>query len=61
MTRERQISVNIAIDTAVKNGVVFVEQFMSNNKSELLKVMKEAETTEHWALIEDKVKELVNG
>lgn len=61
MTRDRQISVNIAIDTLAKNKVLDISSFMSEHKVELLKVMKEAEATQHWTLIQDKVKKLING
>ena len=61
MTKSRIISVNIAVETAVKSGVLNVEKFMSENKTELIEVMKQAENTERWTLIQDKVKELVNA
>lgn len=61
MTNQRKISINIAIETAVKCGVVFVDKFMHENKDELIKVMKEAEATERWTLIQEKVKELAGA
>ena len=61
MKNQRKISVNIAIETATKCGVVFIDRFMNENKDELIKVMKEAEATERWALIQEKVKELAGA
>jgi len=61
MTNLRKISVNIAIETLAKNNVLNIEGFMSENKTELIAVMKEAEATEHWSLIQDKVKELLEA
>ncbi len=59
MTNLRKISINIALETLAKNGVLNPSNFMRENKTELIKVMKEAEATEHWTLIQDKVKELI--
>lgn len=59
MTNLRKISINIALETLAKNGVLNVEGFMHENKAELIAVMKEAEKTERWTLIQDKVKELL--
>lgn len=61
MTNQRKISVNIAIETLAKSGVLDVSGFMSENKTALIAVMKEAEKTERWTLIQDKVKELVEA
>jgi AAA15 family ATPase/GTPase len=61
MTNLRKISVNIAIETLAKNGVLNIQGFMSENKAELIETMKEAEKTERWTLIQDKVKELLEA
>lgn len=59
MTNLRKISVNIAIETLAKNNVLNPAAFMHEHKAELIETMKEAEKTEHWTLIQDKVKELL--
>ena len=59
MTNLRKISVNIAIETLAKHNVINPAAFMHEHKDELLAAMKEAEATEHWTLIQDKVKELL--
>lgn len=59
MTNLRKISINIVVETLAKNGVLNIEGFMRENKAELLKVMEQAEKTERWTLIQDKVKELL--
>lgn len=59
MTNLRKTSINIALETLAKNGVLNPTPFMQENKAELIATMKEAEATEHWTLIQDKVKELL--
>lgn len=60
MTTNRKISVNIAIETLAKHKVLDISAFMTTHRDELLETMKEAEATEHWTLIKDKVEELLN-
>lgn len=60
MTTNRKISLNIATRIATESGVVFVGAFLQEYKDELLPVMKEAEATEHWTLIAEKVKEILD-
>ena len=59
MTNLRKTSINIAVETLAKNNVLNVEGFMRENKAELIATMKEAEKTERWTLIQEKVKELL--
>lgn len=59
MTNNRKISINIAVTTLVKNKVLNPIAFLNNNKEELLPIMREAEATEHWTLIQNKVKQLL--
>lgn len=59
MTNLRKISINIALETLAKNKVLNVQGFMLDNKAELIETFKQAEATEHWTLIQDKVKELL--
>ncbi len=59
MTNLRKTSVNIAVRTATQSGVVFVEGFMHEYKDELLPVMREAEKTENWTSIAEKVREIL--
>jgi hypothetical protein len=59
MTNNRKISINIAVGVLAKNKVLNPIAFLKANKEQLLPVMKEAEATEHWTLVQDKVKELL--
>lgn len=61
MTKQRQISINIALKELAKHKVLNINGFMLDNKDELIKTFKEAETTEHWGLIPAKVNELLKS
>lgn len=60
MTNNRKISINITIETLTKRGIIDISGFMKENRDELIETMKEAEATERWTLIQDKVKEILD-
>lgn len=59
MTNLRKISINIALETLAKHKVLNISGFMASHKAELIETMKEAEKTERWTLVQNKVTQLV--